>query len=353
MNNTISVAPKKRFQYSPEQLRRIEMLKTKTVMTRYVTEGRDWLYEVYANAKLGREAELYRIIGPAGVSKSTTIAKFISENPRFEDRFDENNRILNVPVLKIEVPPGVGKNGLYVEILSQLGWSFAQIPRSGDAIRGAARKALKIHRVKMLVIDEAQNLVFSRTEKAIITAHEVLRALINENSCQIVLVGVEELASVANCDGSKAVQAVERQLERRLMGTLYMHPYHANNGADFQEFSKIIKALERVVFDQPELSNLSQYTEEFFEATNGILADLVKLLTIAVKLAFKEGREYVTKNDLLYAYAERLGGNKANPFGVPAYAAKIINSSRNSHDDLSDLTSLWGEKRVPSSDFSK
>ena len=337
--------------YSRDQIARLQKLVSKTVQHNRVTSCINFLHEVFESAHLGQEAELYTVIGPSGVSKTTSVRAFVEAYPPYQKDIGDGRLLFVHPVIKIDVPPGVGKNGLWYEIVAALGRNATGIPRNADVVRTLARKALKQHGVKILIIDEAQNLIFNRTEKAIITANEVLRSLVNDNLCQVVLVGVEDLATLGQAEQSQAIKVVERQLARRIVGSLTMKPFDPLVHDDRIQFGSIVKALEHIACKDPKLAMLTDHLDELFQATGGATAELVKLITAAAKISYHDDRTFISKDDLLIAFANRKGERVANPFGAPAYKrAEKRNGAARSPDEKTSLRSHKSYKIV---DFTK
>jgi hypothetical protein len=334
--------------YTPEQINRLQRLKDTTIKHDRVEKALEFLEDVLANAHVGREAEIYKLFGPPGVSKTTTINLFRRKNPPFEKDISNGRRAVIHPVISIQIPSGAGRNALWYEILVALGRDVRSIPKTADPLRSTAKAALQLHEVSVLLIDEAQNLTFNRTDRAVVVANEVIRELANTNLCQIVLVGVEELEQLGRATHSPAIKVVESQVQRRIMNCLYMAPFDRANADDFCQFGAVLQRLEDIACADPKLSRLTDLLPEFFEATGGVTADMVKLVTAAAKRAYHDGRTFISRVDLIHAFAGREGGNRANPFGLPAYAR---NASK--MPEMDEKTGLWARPASKTSRFDK
>lgn len=241
-------------------------------------------------------SDSFTIIGTSGIGKSSAISRAIALITR--------NRILEVqepfirviPCVTAQCPFDCSVKGMLLEILRKidevLGSRYYETAlrsrATTDMLIGSVSQAALNH-IGLLVVDEIQNVVNSRSGKSLIGA---LTQLINNSGISICMVGTPECTPFFES---------AMQLARRSLGLQY-GPMGYDEG--FREFCEI---LFRYQYIGKETEITPAILEWLYEHSRGILSVVVSLLHDAQEIAILTGRETLDLEALNTAYQQRMG----------------------------------------------
>lgn len=268
-------------------------------------KGIEAISEKIATAKLtGRGTGVF-LMGASGSGKSTFISYLAEIHGVLEEPYPDDRTLC--PVVRMKIPKVCNQKQLMVEFLEAIGDPF---PDQGSYTK-LKKRVIKLFaecRVRLVLVDDLQDVPARRSKKGIEEIASCFRDLIDETSAVFVLCGTENAQVVI--DG-------EVQLRRRTPCRLYLRYFDINEQARKPEFKKLMLELDEWV-PLAEQSCISEpaVMERMFVASNGILQYLVELVNLAWPIAMKAGRERIVVEDLAAAFQKLWGdvSSETNPF---------------------------------------
>jgi hypothetical protein len=140
----------------------------------------------------------------------------------------------------------------------------------------------------------------------------------DETGVPIVLTGLPYSHTILDADGNE-------QLQRRFGVRIELEAFRYNTSKERHDFRRFLKVIDEKL-PLAENSDLADPNMALcvFEATNGVVAHVMKLVRQATGIAVESCREKLTMEILALAYEQRLAANtqgKPNPFGTVALLA--------------------------------
>ncbi|MDA8251058.1 MAG: TniB family NTP-binding protein [Rhodospirillales bacterium] len=217
------------------------------------------------------------LVGPTNNGKTMIIEKFRRSHLPGETEAARASAV-QMPILKVQMPPAPDERRFFSAVLQ----AFGAPDRMHDRLvtkQELAVRMLRATNVRMLVIDEVHN-VLSGSRDQQRRFLNLLRWLGNELQIPIVAVGTAE--------GLRAVQS-DDQLANRFT-PFALPPWTA--GA---EFIRLLNTLEAVLpLKKPSSLGDPQMVQKLLVASEGILGEVVTIVTRAAVLAITSGCEAVT-----------------------------------------------------------
>jgi type II secretory pathway predicted ATPase ExeA len=217
------------------------------------------------------------LVGPTNNGKTMIIDKFRRAYPVVEaNRTAEGSAI--VPVIKIQMAPGPDERRFFGAILDAVNLPY--LPTESIAKRqDSAMRLLRSSRVDLLIIDEIHNLL-SGTRPQQRRLLNLLRWLGNE--LQIPLVGV------GTNDALHAIQS-DDQLANRFT-PIGLPPWREED-----TYRKLLATLEAVLpLKRPSDLARGEISGRILTASEGILGEIIALVTAAAVAAIRSGEERIT-----------------------------------------------------------
>jgi hypothetical protein len=217
------------------------------------------------------------LVGPTNNGKTMVIEKFRRAHPVIEaNRTPEGSAI--VPIIKIQMSPGPDERRFFGAILDAVNYPY--LPTESIAKRqDSAMRLMRISRVDLLIIDEVHNLLSgSRLQQRRLL--NLLRWLGNELQIPVVAVGTH--------DALHAIQS-DDQLANRFT------PVSLPPWRDGETFLKLLSTLEAVL-PLRRASNLqgSDLAGKILSISEGILGEIIALVTMAAVAAIRSGEECIS-----------------------------------------------------------
>ena len=219
------------------------------------------------------------LVGPTNNGKTMIVEKFRRAHlPSAETGCGA----VAVPVLKVQMPPAPDERRFFSAVLEALGAP----DRSNDRLpakQDMAMRMLRATSVRMLVIDEVHNILSgSRDQQRRFL--NLLRWLGNELQIPLVAVGTAEAL--------RAIQS-DDQLANRFT------PFSLLPWASGPEYSRLLNTLEAMLpLREPSRLEEPAMAQKLLSASEGILGEVVSLVTTAAVAAISSGAERITIEDL-------------------------------------------------------
>jgi type II secretory pathway predicted ATPase ExeA len=216
------------------------------------------------------------LVGPSNNGKTMIVEKFRREHLRGAEA-DLREGAVAVPVLKVQMPPAPDERRFFSAVLEALGAP----DRSNDRLaakQDMAMRMLRATNVRLLVIDEVHNILSgSRDQQRRFL--NLLRWLGNELQIPLVAVGTSEAL--------RAIQS-DDQLANRFT-PFSLPPWRLD-----PEYLRLLNTLEAML-PLRERSGLEEpaFAQKLLNAAEGILGEVVNLVTTAAAAAVAAGEERI------------------------------------------------------------
>ena len=216
------------------------------------------------------------LVGPSNNGKTMIVEKFKREHLR-DAEGDLREGAIAVPVLKVQMPPAPDERRFFSAVLEALGAP----DRSNDRLaakQDMAMRMLRATNVRLLVIDEVHNILSgSRDQQRRFL--NLLRWLGNELQIPLVAVGTSEAL--------RAIQS-DDQLANRFT------PFSLPPWRHDAEYLRLLNTLEAML-PLRERSGLEEpaFAQKLLTAAEGILGEVVNLVTTAAVAAVAAGEERI------------------------------------------------------------
>lgn len=241
-------------------------------------------------------------LGESGSGKTRLADAFIRETNVLFGREDPERTI--VPAFKLEIPDGCTPRGLCVAILHALGDPMAE-KRKVNLTRTTSA-LLKACEVKVIVIDNLQDIPSRRGARGIEQVGVRLRELIDQTQCLWLLLGTRSASEVVDS---------ESQLIKRVAYRKQLRYFSIGNESKSKRFRKLLNRLDEWL-PMAELNTdlFARLAGKIFLATEGVLDRVEKLLDGASWEAVMSGREKLDEADFVQGFRTLYGPDVANPF---------------------------------------
>ena len=217
------------------------------------------------------------LVGPTNNGKTMIVEKFRRVHPPVAASTTVNGAA-NIPVLKVQMPTGPDEPRFFGAILDQLGFPHMLSDRVAKC-QEAAMRLMRETAVRLLIIDDVHNLLSgSRLYQRRLL--NLLRWLGNELQIPLVAVGTAEALHAIQSDD---------QLANRF------EPIGLPPWRDGEEYRSLLSTLEAVLpLRRPSQLAKPALAEKIFSAAEGILGEVVSIVTRAAVRAVTSGSEAIT-----------------------------------------------------------
>jgi hypothetical protein len=222
------------------------------------------------------------LVGPTNNGKTMIVERFRRSHIGTEADDTRDGTAVR-PVLKIQMPPGADERRFFGAILQALGVTGTASSTAVALRQDAAIRLMRSTNVKLLIVDEAQNLLSgSRDQQRRVL--NVLRWLGNELQIPLVAVGTPEAL--------RAIQSDEQLANR-------FEPVALPTWRVGDDYQRLLATLEAVL-PLRQASNLSEpvLANRILATTEGVLGEIVTLVTRVAVLAVSSGTESISVDSL-------------------------------------------------------
>ena len=226
-------------------------------------------------------------------------------------------KVTIVPVLYATVPVPATCKSLVTALLTAIGDPAAE---RGSQISQTLRlkRYMEACKVELLILDEFQHFQDRDSLKVLKTVSDWLKVLMDETGVPIVLAGLPYSHTILDAENNE-------QLRRRFALRIELESFCFNTSRERQDFRRFLNIIDEKL-PLAEKSDLADPGTALciYEATDGVVAHVMKLVRRATVIGLESNRENLTVEILSLAYEQRLAANnpgKPNPFGEIALVA--------------------------------
>lgn len=217
------------------------------------------------------------LVGPTNNGKTMIVEKFRRAHPATPASQTENGAA-HIPVLRVQMPAGPDEPRFFGAILEELGFPHVLSDRVSKR-QDAALRMMRETRVRVLIIDEVHN-ILSGTRLQQRRLLNLLRWVGNELQISLIAVGTAEALHAVQSDD---------QLANRFE-PVGLPPWRAGT-----EFEQLLSTLEAVLpLRSPSNLTGSDLSHKILAMAEGILGEIVSIVTRAAVRAVSTGRESIT-----------------------------------------------------------
>jgi hypothetical protein len=281
------------------------------------------------------EPQCMSLEGVTGAGKTTLVRAYADS---FERVLTEEG--VHVPVFYVKVPSPVTIRDLAQETLRRLGDpAYDKGTRASMTVRLAG--LIKACGVELVILDDFQHLIDSKTNHILAQVSDWLKVLIKETEVPFLVVGIEGRVEV--------ILQANPQLSRLFAAREKLEPFRWDWSREetMQEFSRFVHYVERAI-EKPLTAELPR-TELLYRlhyATDGVVGNLMNLMLNTALMAGERGKSSLELVLLSLAFQKRLAKHlqgKEDPFAevVGDRFVPLQRSSRHAdHDDGPTLPTL-------------
>ena len=246
-----------------------------------------------------KECWVLPVIGPTGSTKSETIGAFCRSQT--EQSTDPDK----VPFLVITLKDDIrSARALQAAILAgykdnQDKIVTAKRDESQQVVNDAIMNIARVKGTKLIILDEAHNMLAHDAGKIAPIMAKALRSLVNDAVFSLVLAGTEELQSIYD----------NRELTERCLDPVDFGPPLLDDTAACIEFFSFVQEFCQEmhslgVVDKPfnPLGNVNECAT-IFDMTSGLMGQFVRLVRRALHRAFLEGNTSLNWETLCLSYS--------------------------------------------------
>ena len=217
------------------------------------------------------------LVGPTNNGKTMIVEKFRRAHPATPASQTENGAA-HIPVLRVQMPAGPDEPRFFGAILEELGFPHVLSDRVSKR-QDAALRMMRETRVRVLIIDEVHNILSgARLQQRRLL--NLLRWVGNELQISLIAVGTAEALHAVQSDD---------QLANRFE-PVGLPPWRAGT-----EFEQLLSTLEAVLpLRSPSNLTASDLSHKILAIAEGILGEIVSIVTRAAVRAVSTGRESIT-----------------------------------------------------------
>ncbi len=263
--------------------------------------------ECHERSKYTTEPRCMLIIGETGRGK-TTIAKYYEK--KYPRTTTDEGAVITVLRSSVAAPATI--KGMASQLLWDLG---DPLPEQGSipSLTGRLCKLIKKCGVELIILDEFQHLVDEDKKKVLQSSADWLKTILNMTGVPIVLMGMPWSVNILRKND---------QLDRRFPFREKLRDFGWSSPEEQREFSNFLIVLEKTL-PLPKPSNLysGQMPLRLFGATQGIISNVMKLISKAAEKAFEKAIENINIDLLALAYDEEIASRFSgmdNPFRTAA-----------------------------------
>lgn len=217
------------------------------------------------------------LVGPTNNGKTMIVEKFRRAHPPIPQSAAPAGA-LTIPVLKVQMPAGPDESRFFGAILDELGLPHMLSDRVAKR-QEAALRMLRETGVQTLIIDELHNVLSgSRLHQRRLL--NVLRWLGNELQISLIAVGTAEALHAIQSDDQLANRFEPARLP----------PWR--NGEEYRQLLSTLEAL--LPLRRPSHLAAPALADKILSAAEGILGEIVSIVTRAAVRAITSGKETIT-----------------------------------------------------------
>lgn len=302
---------------------RFDQIKKRTQLLIEDTEAVMKANERRAKALKGRsfkrkELWVLPIIGPSGATKSTSMQHIVDEIGRDAKLADSD-----IPIQYVTLDENTrNTKQLQVQILEAFEDPGAEtvaktVQYSAGVVNEAIRGIAEGKNTRVLVLDEAGNMLAHAGDKVAKQMARAIKGLVNKAIFSVILMGTDE---------TNLLFKVHKELQSRNCGTIDLGRFDIRQKADRKYFFTFVNDLEKHllregIIDRPlGMVESVEGRATVYDFANGIIGLVPRILRIALDHILTEGRGHLEWEDLASAFhgwnlTQEKADRHHNPFG--------------------------------------
>lgn len=232
------------------------------------------------------------IVGGSGSGKTTLMNRLKIIGEQRYARNEDDRKIC--PVLSIEVPDPCTPIEFSYAILEALGDADPRGRKNKLATHKAAELFLTQCEVRLILIDNVQDIPARRATRGVELVSTRLRQFIDKSFAVWVLLGTQEARKVVNSDP---------QVVKRVGYRAHLEYFSIHTKLGIRLFSRVLEKIDaNLPLAEPSCLIDPKNRSRVFLACDGIFDRLIKLVDRGWHEAFKDNREEMTLQDLECAF---------------------------------------------------
>ena len=218
------------------------------------------------------------IVGGTNQGKTTLLNRFCTKHPTVDNPGAEH---VQMPVVKIQCPPGPDEKRFYTALLDALHQSDSTSIRTHPAEKHRqAKRIMEKVGTRVLVLDELHNIFAGPSHRQRYFLN-VLKYLSNDLRLPLIAAGTADALNAITTDSSTLQSA---------------NPRRPATLGRWDEFLKLLGSLEKMLpLKNPSNLRGTSLAAEIFSLSEGVLGEAVSLVTQAACEAVTSGEECITR----------------------------------------------------------
>jgi len=257
-------------------------------------------------SRLADEPQCMALEGATGTGKTTLVRHYAAAFPRTETATGSH-----IPVLYVETPSPIRPKWAASAMLERLGDPAAD-RGTFDAMNARLVKLLGACAVELVILDDFHHVIDRETDQILALVSDWLKVLIKNSGVPFLVVGIDgkvERILRANDQLSRLFAARE---------TLAPFTWDTTDVDSVTQFGRFVLMAEQAIGLplSPEIGRAA-LLGLIYQATGGVVANVMNLLRYAQLLALERGATVVSLDDLRNAFDKRLARHlapRSNPF---------------------------------------
>ncbi|HIC46204.1 MAG TPA: DEAD/DEAH box helicase [Methylophaga aminisulfidivorans] len=263
---------------------------------------------------ISSEPRSMSLTGETGSGKTTLIEQYMLRHPTLETA-----KTTTIPIFKSIIQPNTSIRDFIISVLKSL-VSRVSNQREDDvsdellkgslpAIRKRLYKYIAVAEVKLIILDEFQHLISSKSKKVLNDIADTIKTIINETKVPVILVGTTK---------ANEVFVENPEMARRISEKIRLKPFSISSEEELKTYRKFLAHIDKSL-PFIKLSNLAQLemSIRFFAASNGYIDDTMRIIQDAGYSAIHANKDAINLEDLADAFENNPGQNQqaeGNPF---------------------------------------
>lgn len=278
---------------------RARVLREPTVLFPAVSSLLERIENLVDRGVVGTRAECFPVVGPSGVGKSHALRYIESRYQNGEVKRsstvnkDNFGLMRTAEVLFVETPSPASRKGLIDAMLAALDPQTISTRMTLAEQRSRLAAYLKKANVRLIIIDEFQHLIHAKNQKIVSEVADLVKSLLNEKICPIVLAGTE---------GVLTIMEETNQLRTRMYSREVLRPFSWHKPEEQEVFRQYLFEMENALeFEEPSDLGEERRAYKIYFATRGLVGETARLLDRAAEIATRAGLSSITDECLAIA----------------------------------------------------
>jgi len=262
----------------------------------YVSSALTRVHEFYSVSKSTEDSSLMVLSGETGVGKTTIVNQFCRQV-----RSLVNACKPDWDIICLQVPASCTPKALATELLVSFGDPAADKGTMPNMTRRVINYLNRLE-VSLVVLDEFQHLIETKSEKVLYATADWLKSVTNEVTCSFLLTGLPSVEDVIEANP---------QLKRRVISRLEVKGFALDTGDDLLRVQTILGLFsEKLPFKNAAVIASETFVRAIHAASGGVIGPMVNILKVASMNAIRDNATYLAEHHFRDAAKELAVGKK-------------------------------------------